>query len=127
MEQSFAVVAVALIGIVVLFQLALVLGAPWGQIAWGGQNPGVLPTTLRVGSAVAILVLGFMAWIVLAAADLVGASPVPEEWLDVILWVIAGYFLLGTLANLASKSRPERWWALVSFASAVSVGLIALS
>ena len=33
-----------------LFQAALALGAPFGQIAWGGSS-AVLPTTLRWTSA----------------------------------------------------------------------------
>ena len=31
-------------------------GAPWGAAAWGGQATGVLPASLRVASAVNVLV-----------------------------------------------------------------------
>ena len=127
MEQGFAYAAAALIGVVIIFQLALMLGAPWGHLAWGGRNEGVLPTRLRVGSGVAVLLLGLMAWVVLAAGSVVDISTLPESWLDVSVWVIVGYFVIGTLANLASRSRPERWWAVVSFAIAVFVALVGVA
>ena len=50
-------VAVVLLGVIAIFQLGLALGAPWGKAAWGGQNPGVLPTGLRVASGLAAVVV----------------------------------------------------------------------
>ncbi len=47
------VVALVLFAALVVFQLALAAGAPWGRAAYGGQNPGVLPGRLRVSSVVA--------------------------------------------------------------------------
>ena len=51
-----AAVALALFVVLVAFQLALALGAPWGRAAYGGQTPGVLPAGRRVSSAVAVVV-----------------------------------------------------------------------
>ena len=39
----FAYVATA------LFQIAIVLGAPLGEYAYGGQNPGILKLPFRIG------------------------------------------------------------------------------
>ncbi|MCI0679398.1 MAG: hypothetical protein L0Z63_10210 [Actinobacteria bacterium] len=50
-------IAVVLLGVVTLFQLALAAGAPWGVAAWGGRHPGVLPTRLRIASVVVALVV----------------------------------------------------------------------
>ena len=49
---SFAAAGVCvLLGGLAVFQALLALGAPLGAFAWGGQHR-VLPTRLRVGSAV---------------------------------------------------------------------------
>src|ERR687891_669646 len=108
-----AAVAVALIGFVTLFQIGLVLGAPLGRAAWGGQNPGRLPTRLRVASIGAIAILAVLAWLVAARAGIVGASPLPTSWLVPATWVATGYFALGALVNLISRSPIERVWAPV--------------
>jgi len=51
-----AIAFVTLIGLLVLFQLSLAFGAPWGRFAWGGQHPGVLPLGSRIASGVSILI-----------------------------------------------------------------------
>jgi hypothetical protein len=119
-------IAVALIGLVVVFQLALVAGAPWGRAAWGGQNPGTLPRRLRLASLVAAAVLLFLAWTVLAASGLMSASLLPRSWLDTATWLITAYFVLGAVVNLISRSPVERVWAPVSLATAVCCALIAI-
>nr|WP_211160245.1 hypothetical protein [Microbacterium sp. MF43] len=88
-----------------LFQLALILGAPLGRYAWGGQHR-VLPARLRVGSAVSILIYALIA---LIAWDRVGAIELfGEPFAEIAMWVIFGYFVLGIFLNAASRSKPER-------------------
>jgi len=53
-----------LLGALAVFQALLALGAPLGRFAWGGQHL-VLPTPLRIGSAVAIAVYFLLAGTVL--------------------------------------------------------------
>jgi hypothetical protein len=120
-----AVAAAGLIGLVIVFQVALVIGAPWGGAAWGGGHPGRLPTRLRVASAGAIVVLVCLAWIALAAAGTVSASPIPRPWLGSAAWVGTAYFALGTIVNAVSRSKVERLWAPVSLITAVCYGLVA--
>ena len=119
------IAAVALICSVILFQIGLVLGAPWGAAAWGGQNPGRLPTRLRSASAVAVVVLLFLAWLIAAAAGLVSVSPLPAMWLGPATWVAAAYFTLGAIVNLVSRSPIERFWAPVALAAAVCSAIVA--
>ena len=57
MTQIAALVAVVLLGVIVVFQAALALGAPLGYAAWGGAHPGALPPRLRTASAVTALVI----------------------------------------------------------------------
>jgi hypothetical protein len=116
-----AAVSLATIGI---FQLALALGAPLGRAAWAGRHPGVLPTNLRVASAVAAVVYPLMIVLVLASAGLIDDGWVPGSG-AVTMWLLTGFFALGVLANAASRSRPERIWAPVSLVVAVCCGIVA--
>lgn len=121
-----AILAVVLLGVIVAFQLALAFGAPWGAMAWGGKNPGVLPTRLRIASAVvAVVVYPLVIAVVLASSGLIG-----DEWLPVdrtpIMWVLAGLLGVGALMNFASHSRPERLWGAVALTIALCCAIIAL-
>jgi hypothetical protein len=99
----FAVVIAAL----VVFQLALAAGAPWGRFAWGGQNAGVLPRKLRTASAVSILIYVLL---VLPAFDLAGiVDLVPNGVSQAAAWVVFAYLALGVVMNAVSRSRPERY------------------
>jgi hypothetical protein len=125
--QTAAAIAAALIGLVIAFQIALVGGAPWGEAAWGGKHAGTLRTRLRAASLGAALVLVVLAWIVLAAAGVITPAPLPASWLEPATWVATGYFGLGALVNLISRSRLERFWAPVSLAAAICCGVVAFA
>ena len=56
---------------VVLFQLALAAGAPWGELTMGGAFPGQLPPRMRVAA--------FASGLLLAAF---GAMPHPSDALS---------------------------------------------
>ena len=121
-----AILAVVLLGAIVVFQLALAFGVPWGAMAWGGRNPGVLPTRLRIASAVvAVVVYPLVIALVLAAAGLIG-----DEWLPVdrtlVMWVLTGVLGVGALMNFGSRSRPERLWGAVALTIALCCVIIAL-
>jgi hypothetical protein len=95
-----AVVASVLLAGVAVFQVLLVAGLPLGRLAWGGQHE-VLPRTLRISSAVSVLLYVAIAWAVWHAATAPeGAGP----W----IWVLTAFFGLGVVMNAASRSRPER-------------------
>lgn len=104
MTTAAAVAACVLLGALAVFQALLACRFPLGRFAWGGQHE-VLPTRLRVGSASAVVVYVVIGWVVLARAGLVGGG---HGVARVVTWVIAGYFLLGAVGNLASRSRAER-------------------
>jgi hypothetical protein len=71
----------------------------------GGQNV-VLPTGLRIGSAVSIALYGVFALLMLQTAGIV--TVLPRGPVDVAIWVLAAYFAVGVAMNAASRSRPER-------------------
>jgi hypothetical protein len=84
-----------------LFQVALAAGAPWGAVAWGGANAGVLPVGFRVASGVSALVWAGVAAV--SAGRLLG--PVGRRRL---LLGVAAYSTLGIALNAASPSGVER-------------------
>ena len=106
--EAAAVVAYALLGALVVLQIALAAGAPLGHLAWGGTYR-VLPRGLRIASAVSVLVYALFAWIIagaVASLDRFG-DHIPDK--PVGIWVLTGYFGLGVVVNLVSRSRPERF------------------
>ena len=116
-DRSVVVAATALTGAVAAFQVALAAGAPWGEAAWGGANPGVLPPGLRAASAASATAYGL-----LAATT---ASPlVPARARRRVLTLASGAMVAGTLLNLASPSLVERvLWTPVAAALAVLLAL----
>jgi hypothetical protein len=119
---TFCVLMVALI----IFQAALIAGAPLGHFAWGGQDR-VLPIRKRLGSATSIGLYLIFAVLILQRAGLAEVIPWPAV-VSIASWVLAGYFLLGIVLNAASRSRPERWtMAPLCVVLAGLTGLVALS
>lgn len=121
-----AVVFTAVLALLVLFQLALAFGAPWGRFAWGGRHPDTLPVPLRFASAFSVLVYGFIA---LLALDRTGALELfPAGFSRVGIWVVFAYLALGVAMNAISRSKPERYsMTPVALVLAVLALLIALS
>src|SRR5688572_29575095 len=119
---AFAVVA----GGVVAFQLALALGAPWGEYAMGGAYPGRFPPPLRVAAVVQAVVIGLLAVVVLSAAGLVLpdlAAAIP--WL---VWVPVVVSAVAVVLNSISRSAGERRiWVPVAMLLLVSSLIVALS
>lgn len=117
---------VALLAVITLFQLALAAGVPWGAAAWGGAHPGTLPTRLRVASGVA----GLVAYPALIALLLRAGGVLETGWIPRLgptgLWILTGFFGLGAVANLVSRSRVERWWTPVALLVAAGCAVLAL-
>ena len=105
MVEAAAIVATVILGGLAVFQAGLAAGRPWGRLAWGGRHE-VLPTRLRIGSAVSIVLYALFAAVVLTAAGL--ARLLPQGFADVAIWVLVGYFALGIVLNGVSRSRAER-------------------
>ena len=103
-----AVIATGLFVAMAAFQATLAAGAPVGAHVLGGRHSGVLPPRLRAFSGIAALLLVGFALVVLARAGVVGWPAGIADLLIPASWVIAGFLVLNTLGNLASKSRFER-------------------
>jgi hypothetical protein len=107
------------------FQVALALGAPIGQAAWGGDHHGQLPPGLRIGSAIVVAVYLFAALIVMGRA---GAAVVelPPALLRRGIWFLVVILPFGALMNFASPSNWERFlWGPTALALAILCFLVA--
>ena len=96
----------ALLGLLTVFQFALIFGAPLGRFAWGGTHR-ILPTRLRIGSAVSIVIYAVIALLALDCAGVIDL--VPDAVSTVAMWVVFAYFVLGIAMNGTSRSKPERY------------------
>lgn len=108
------------------FQVALALGAPLGEAAWGGGNVR-LPARLRIASGVATVVWVLAIIIVLGRVG-IEVVPLPFAIFRWGTWVLVGLLVVGALMNFASRSRWERFiWGPVALVLAVLCFLIARS
>ena len=123
-----ALVATGLFAAMAAFQATLAAGAPLGAHVLGGRHSGALPPRLRAFSGIAaVLLLGF-ALVMLARAGVIGWPAGIAGFLIPASWVIAGFLVLNTLGNLASKSRFERTVLAATTAGlAVLCGFVALN
>jgi len=90
-----------LTGGTILFQLALVAGAPWGALTQGGRIAGTLPLPAR---ALALTSAALLGWFIYVIRARVGTPPrFPRT-----TWVVVAYCALGVVANAATPSAAER-------------------
>ena len=104
---------------VVVFQLALALGAPWGAYAMGGAFPGRFPPAMRVAAVVQAVLLALMAGVVLARAGLaVPGWAAASVWL---VWGVVAFCAVAVVLNSISRSAGERrLWVPVTVAMLAS-------
>lgn len=112
--RRWAVVFILLAGIVAAFQLALIAGAPWGHLTWGGRFAGPLPASMRLVAALSFCLIALFALIVAARAGLRG--PAWRRRTRLPAWGVVGYCSLGVLANAVTPSPWERivWLPVVT-------------
>jgi hypothetical protein len=125
MLKRVAALIYAIISIgVVVFQVALAAGAPWGAFAMGGAFPGQFPPALRIAALVQAVLLIALAAVVLARAGVLlpGWSRV-SRWL---IWFVVAFAALSLVLNLITPSAGERAiWAPVAFLLLISSGIVA--
>ena len=104
-----------------VFQVALVLGAPWGEFTLGGRWRGSLPGVVRLLPLLSLLVLAFFGAVILARAGL--GLPLLQSHSHSLAWVVVGYCVLGSIANTATSSKRERnlWLPVILFMLASSL------
>lgn len=114
-----------MISIVILFQLLLAAGMPWGKASMGGKYPGKYPAKMRVIAIVNALILLFFIAIIIAES---GFGFDSLKWISGIgIWVVSAFFLISTVMNSITPSKIERIWAPVSLITMVACLIIALN
>jgi len=112
--------------IVIIFQFALALGMPWGEMAMGGRFPGQYPPRMRIVALLMILVLVFVAVIVLIRAGLVLEDY--YAFSESAIWGVVIFGALGVIMNIITPSKKERMlWGPVAIVLFVSVIYVAMN
>jgi hypothetical protein len=106
MTATAAIAATIVLAGLAMFQAALAAGAPLGRFAWGGQRDKP-PAAFRIASAATIPLYGLMAIVLLDRAGV--TSVLPGDAARIGAWVIFAYMIVGTVTNLISRSRSERF------------------
>ncbi|GAJ22246.1 unnamed protein product, partial [marine sediment metagenome] len=89
-----------------VFQLLLVLGLPFGRLAYGGKYEK-LPSKMKITSLIGIIIFIFASLSVLERADIIIIFNNPM-FVTVFIWIIAVYLAFNTLMNAISKSKWEK-------------------
>lgn len=116
----------------IMFQIALIAGLPWGPYTQGGQHAGALPLPWRVMAAVSILLLVAMGLAIVSAAgfgrpaDLPQAAPFWPRWTG---WAATAVSALSCLANWITPSAKERaiWAPITSVMLAMALYVMVIS
>lgn len=121
MTMLAAMVYAGLCGVLVVFHLCIILGAPWGHLTMGGRWTGALPVPARGLSMLSAGLVVAMAHAVLSLAGLTGWAPP-----GFVLAGLAGYMALAILAHVLTPSAPERrLWLPVILVMSGALGLVA--
>lgn len=126
MVAASSIGLVVVLAIISLFQIALILGAPMGEYAFGGQHKGKLPVQYRISS---VLTLGIY---IAQAGHYLAQAGVLEKFFDsslnsVVNWVFVGVSALALLMNSISRSEKERkMWVPVALLMLVLTLLVAI-
>lgn len=110
MEFVYVKIAAYVMGVICFFiaigQALLAVGLPFGEYAFGGRYR-VLPKTLRIASFFSIFTIIFMAVVFLQQGGVINLG---IEFLNAksLMWIFTAFFVLNTVANLASESKKEK-------------------
>lgn len=105
MSVAAAWIATLVLAGIAVFQILAIAGQPVGHFLWGGQHR-VLPTKLRVGSAISLVLYAAMSALLFSRAGVLPGGTATA--IVVASWVLFGYFALGVVMNGISRSRAER-------------------
>ena len=113
LRRAAALLYGALAAGVVLFQVALAAGMPWGAYAMGGAFPGRFPPPLRLAALAQAALIGGMGLVVLSRAGIVlaGWSRSARR----LVWVVVAFAAVSVVLNVLTPSKGERLvWTPVS-------------
>ena len=99
--------------VIILFQLALTIGMPWGAASMGGKFPGKYPPGMRVVSFINVFIISFMAAIVLIKSEIIWLQF--KSFANVAIYFVVVFSVVATILNTITPSKIERKiWAPVA-------------
>ena len=108
-NQIAVILYILITVVVILFQLFLVFGAPWGEFTQGGRHKGVLPASGRVSAAVSIPILIFMASSISSVVGFIPNWSIRTAYITIALQGVTAIF------NWITPSQKEkRLWGPVT-------------
>jgi len=109
-----------------IFQVALALGAPWGEMAMGGKSPGRFSLKMRLAALFQLILIILSLLIVLVRAKLLYTEYF--ELSHSVIWFVVGIFSISLVLNIATSSKKERLFgAPIAAILAISSFYVALS
>lgn len=113
-----------LTGVIIIFQLCLAAGLPWGSASMGGKFPGKYPAKMRLVALINAIILVFFIVIVLARSGL--SFKIFSSLSRVLIWIVVVFSFLSTVMNSISPSKIEKIWVPVSLFQFISSLIIAI-
>lgn len=112
-------------GFVVMFQIGLAIGMPWGEFAMGGMGGDIFSPAMRISALVQAALLMLLAWITLRQAGVVSGGPAfGKTWL---IWLVVALSAVTMVLNAISPSDGEKaFWlplTIIMFASSLIVAI----
>lgn len=109
--------------VLVVFQLGLVLGASYGEMAMGGKIKGRFPLKLRIAAFVQMVLIVLCIFIVLDKASLF----VDGMFTGWAIWLVVLLFAISLVLNSITSSKKERLFGVpmtaILFGSSLFVAL----
>lgn len=109
-----------------LFQIAIVLGAPLGEYAYGGQRAGKLAKPFRIASVFSAVIMFAIAGHYLAQLGIL-PKLLPADQNQVVNWGLVVFCSLAAISNNITRGAKEkRLWGPVTIAMFAASVLVAL-
>ena len=113
---------VCIVLLVIVWQVCLIGGAPWGHLTQGGGHIGALPPNGRVVAAFSIPILALM------AAGIASAASLYPHWAPWTGLVAVTVQTVVTTLNWITPSKPERLlWAPITSIMLMLASYVVLS
>ena len=127
-RRAAAIVGALPLAVVAAFQVALWLGAPYGDAVLGGRaqtTDGTLTAPLRWAALGQAGVLLAMAWALLGRGGLARVPGLGDRGLRRAAWAIAAFMAVNTAGNLSSPHPLERWMGAATLTVALASAVLA--
>lgn len=106
---------------VILFHTAIIGKVVPYDIAWGGRLQN--DSEMYVFETISILINLFLGFILLMKGDYIKFQ-FKRNIIDIILWIFLALFVFNTIGNILAKTNFEKFFAVLTFVSAILIWVI---